>query len=57
MLHAGDDPRGSFSRFARLAGNRADLLDVLHAGDDPKEDGGHECSDPAITATTLLVKV
>ena len=52
VLHAGDDPRGSFSRFARPARNSADLLVVLHAGDDPKEDVGQECSDLAITATT-----
>ncbi len=56
VLHAGDDPRGSFSHWARLAGNRADLLVVLHAGDDPKEDGGHECSDLAIIATTHQLK-
>ena len=52
VLHAGDDLGGSCCCWARLAGNREDVLVVLYAGDDPKEDGGHECSDLAITATT-----
>ena len=52
VIHAGDDLGGSCCCWARLAGNREDVSVVLHAGDDPKGDGGHECSDLAITATT-----